>query len=178
VMHFQSTAANGHDWAFGSNFILGQGEFGIYDYTANASRLFLTATGNVGLGTNTPGQKLSVGGTIESTSGGFKFPDGSVQATAAQSGAVALAGTITLAANTSITSGTCISPAAVTVTGATTSMAVVISPIGNPAVNGLNELLWGAFVSAANQVTAQFCHFSHSTASATANQVFNIRVIP
>ena len=38
--------------------------------------------GNVGIGTTTPGQKLSVAGTIESTSGGFKFPDGTTQTTA------------------------------------------------------------------------------------------------
>ncbi len=38
--------------------------------------------GNVGIGTATPGQKLSVAGTIESTSGGFKFPDGTIQTTA------------------------------------------------------------------------------------------------
>lgn len=38
--------------------------------------------GNLGVGTATPGQKLSVVGTIESTSGGVKFPDGSIQTTA------------------------------------------------------------------------------------------------
>lgn len=35
--------------------------------------------GNVGIGTISPAQKLSVAGVIESTSGGIKFPDGSVQ---------------------------------------------------------------------------------------------------
>jgi hypothetical protein len=40
-------------------------------------------TGNVGIGTTTPGQKLTVNGTIESTSGGVKFPDASTQATSA-----------------------------------------------------------------------------------------------
>lgn len=36
--------------------------------------------GNIGVNTSTPQQALSVAGTIESTSGGFKFPDGSTQA--------------------------------------------------------------------------------------------------
>jgi len=46
----------------------------------------VTPAGNVGIGTTTPGQKLTVAGTIESTSGGFKFPDGSTQTVAAVSG--------------------------------------------------------------------------------------------
>jgi trimeric autotransporter adhesin len=41
--------------------------------------------GNVGIGTISPGQKLSVAGTVESTSGGFKFPDGTTQTTAGAS---------------------------------------------------------------------------------------------
>ncbi len=42
--------------------------------------------GNVGIGTETPSSKLAVSGTVESTSGGFKFPDGTVQTTAASGG--------------------------------------------------------------------------------------------
>lgn len=42
----------------------------------------LVVMGNLGVGTLTPSSKLSVTGTIESTSGGFKFPDGTVQDTA------------------------------------------------------------------------------------------------
>jgi hypothetical protein len=42
-----------------------------------------TANSRVGIGTSSPGQRLSVSGVIESTSGGIKFPDGSVQSTAA-----------------------------------------------------------------------------------------------
>lgn len=40
--------------------------------------------GNIGIGTGVanPTSKLTVAGTIESTSGGFKFPDGSTQSTA------------------------------------------------------------------------------------------------
>lgn len=37
---------------------------------------------NMGIGTKTPSEKLSVVGTIESMSGGFKFPDGTIQQTA------------------------------------------------------------------------------------------------
>lgn len=48
--------------------------------------LLATLRGNVGIGTATPGQRLTVAGTVESTSGGFKFPDGSVQTTAATPG--------------------------------------------------------------------------------------------
>jgi len=39
--------------------------------------------GNVGIGTQTPGERLSVNGRVYSTFGGFRFPDGSVQETAA-----------------------------------------------------------------------------------------------
>jgi hypothetical protein len=46
------------------------------------SRTAITG-GNVGIGTMDPGQKLTVAGTIETTSGGVKFPDGTVQTTAA-----------------------------------------------------------------------------------------------
>jgi hypothetical protein len=42
----------------------------------------VTSGGNVGIGTTTPAQKLSVAGMLESTSGGYKFPDGTIQATA------------------------------------------------------------------------------------------------
>jgi len=38
--------------------------------------------GNVGIGTDTPGEQLEVVGTIHSTTGGFRFPDGTLQTTA------------------------------------------------------------------------------------------------
>ncbi len=39
-------------------------------------------TGHVGIGTLTPGERLSVDGVIESQAGGVRFPDGSLQTTA------------------------------------------------------------------------------------------------
>jgi hypothetical protein len=42
--------------------------------------------GNVGIGTTGPSFKLDVAGQIRSSSGGFVFPDGTVQATAASGG--------------------------------------------------------------------------------------------
>jgi hypothetical protein len=44
--------------------------------------LTVGTAGNVGIGTTSPTQLLTVNGTIESKSGGVKFPDGTVQATA------------------------------------------------------------------------------------------------
>jgi hypothetical protein len=44
--------------------------------------VYVDADGDVGVGTTSPGEKLEVSGTVHSTSGGFKFPDGTVQSTA------------------------------------------------------------------------------------------------
>ncbi len=50
------------------------------------NHLSLTQSGFLGLGAYHPTEKLEVGGTIYSNSGGFKFPDGTVQTSAATGG--------------------------------------------------------------------------------------------
>jgi hypothetical protein len=54
--------------------------------------LCVTTDNKVGIGTDAPAQKLSVVGVIESTSGGFKFPDGTTQTTKTLAGATGPAG--------------------------------------------------------------------------------------
>ncbi len=49
-------------------------------------QFLIRAEGGVGIGTSTPEQALSVAGMIQSTTGGFMFPDGTVQETAASGG--------------------------------------------------------------------------------------------
>ncbi|OGC12373.1 hypothetical protein A3K48_07975 [candidate division WOR-1 bacterium RIFOXYA12_FULL_52_29] len=70
--------------------------YALRGYQQNASGYSVHATGGrnyfqgkTGIGTDNPGEKLSVAGTIEITSGssgGLKFPDGTIQTTAATGG--------------------------------------------------------------------------------------------
>jgi len=67
--------------------VIGNGATGVGSNSVVLGNDSITKTilkGNVGIGTTSPGQKLSVAGTIESTTGGFKFPDDSLQTTAAR----------------------------------------------------------------------------------------------
>lgn len=58
--------------------------------STDTGNLILTPAANVGIGTASPAQKLTVAGTVHSTTGGFKFPDGTVQTTAAATGGFTL----------------------------------------------------------------------------------------
>lgn len=59
-----------------------------YDYATGAARNLVLESpgGNVGIGVASPLQRLSVAGTVQSTTGGFMFPDGTLQTTAATGG--------------------------------------------------------------------------------------------
>jgi hypothetical protein len=72
--------------------------------------IFEDKFGNVGIGTDTPASRLTVNGTIQSMSGGFRFPDGTVQTTSATSALFTVAHNATLTGN-----GTGLSPLGVAV---------------------------------------------------------------
>jgi hypothetical protein len=57
-------------------------------------RMVIGSTGSVGIGTTSPAYLLDVAGQVHSGSGGFVFPDGTVQTTAAVSGGGGGGGTI------------------------------------------------------------------------------------
>lgn len=67
-------------------------------------------SGNIGIDVAAPASKLTVQGMIETTMGGYKFPDGTVQTTAAVSGLQSISHDLTLVGN-----GTASSPLGVAV---------------------------------------------------------------
>ena len=77
-LRVQTNTAGGTVASFGGN-----GDFQVDAPGVPSGRFLVKEDGKVGIGTATPSEKLSVAGTIESTSGGIKFPDGTVQTSAA-----------------------------------------------------------------------------------------------
>lgn len=65
--------------------------------TSSTTADLINPGGKVGIGTSSPGDPLAVAGVISSTTGGFKFPDGTTQTTASSGGSVGIgtANTIT-----------------------------------------------------------------------------------
>lgn len=82
-LDLENKAGSGRNYAIQSE---KNGNFFITDKTASLERLVITQTGNFGIGTTSPSEVLSVAGTVESTTGGFKFPDGTTQTTAMTGG--------------------------------------------------------------------------------------------
>jgi hypothetical protein len=59
----------------------------LFFFTGNGQpTMTVDTTGNVGIGTFTPASKFTVAGLIETTTGGVKFPDGTIQTTAGGGG--------------------------------------------------------------------------------------------
>ena len=80
-----SVNTSGYMYWDGTNLNIGAGGTspGITFSANSAERFRVTSGGLFGIGTSSPTQRLEVAGTIYSTSGGFKFPDGTTQTTAA-----------------------------------------------------------------------------------------------
>ncbi|MEK6375757.1 MAG: hypothetical protein AABO58_24015 [Acidobacteriota bacterium] len=79
------SAASANGYGFRLHGYAGDGSLRL-DRRANSTTWsdFMTfkADGRIGIGVMEPGSSLTVAGVVESTSGGVKFPDGSIQATA------------------------------------------------------------------------------------------------
>ena len=117
-----------YSWANG-----GQGPLRINNASGEVARF--DASGNVGIGTSSPGQKLTVAGTIESTSGGIKFPDGTTQTTASSGTVTSVSGTGTV--NGISLSGTVTSSGSITLGGTLTGVSLATQVTGTlPIANG------------------------------------------
>jgi hypothetical protein len=99
-------------------------------------------SGNVGIGTTTPSSPLTVNGTIQSLSGGFKFPDGSVQSSA---GLASVSHDYTMAGlGTSASPLTLANPLSITATSSETPLQVS-NPNGGYAIYASDDSSVGGF---------------------------------
>lgn len=94
-MLLNNTGTGGHEWAImatGTGSAPGAGPLAFYDSSAGAYRLVMNNSGNVGIGTTSPGAKLEVNGTAQIDgalnigNGGIVFPNGGGTQTIAYTG--------------------------------------------------------------------------------------------
>jgi hypothetical protein len=83
---------------------------GSNSYTVGNSSITEDKFGNVGVGTKLPTSKLTVAGIIQSSSGGFKFPDGTIQTTSAAGALFSVAHDATLVGNGTVASPLGVAP--------------------------------------------------------------------
>jgi hypothetical protein len=99
------------------------------------------SAGRIGIGTTTPASKLSVRGMIETTLGGYKFPDGTVQTTAAEGGLLSVAHNVTLTGNGTSASPLGIAPGAIGTLYLSNSAVTAAKIANGSVVRSLNGLL-------------------------------------
>jgi hypothetical protein len=81
------TTAGTTNWIYGSTTYINNAPSNGSGHQFQGANAYLAiGGGSVGVGTVTPGYRLDVAGPVRSSSGGFVFPDGTVQTTAAAGG--------------------------------------------------------------------------------------------
>lgn len=138
--------------------------------------------GSVGIGTTTPSEQLTVAGTIQSLSGGFRFPDGTSQVTAQLVGPTGLQGSqgppgvspFSLVGNDAVyTQGNVgigdVTPAALLTVG--TSDALQVDSSGNLSTSGTVTIGSGTVIAKHLSTTATWDPTSLANASSTLTAV-------
>ncbi len=91
-------------------------------------------------------------------------------------GASALAGTITIPAGTAIAAGSC-ATLGLALPGANTSMAVVVTPAGDPQPAGfVFPMLFAGFVDGPDHVTIKVCKVASPSITTTSDLIANVKL--